>query len=390
MWHITAPTPQARAGHPIAAPAPLACTGCEHAFAPGSLVLSDAPEALPPRVSRAQLRHFHLACEECESGNVSCYQTYASRQPTHVAEEEVNCACCEEAVWLRQRFASDYVLLPRGEDDAPGIASHATVPLLGRTATPFEKLSRKTRQRFMRAGAQRLNATKAKALYNRMPWATRVQGEPAILHAMDGKNFSHIKSVSNHPDLATSPKNIIPENATKNLSRGAKNMSKPDLLSAQAKNWLSANRGLAAKSALLGALLEAPISAAENSIRVRRGVISKEEAARNIGRDTAGVALSGGATVVVLPILAPAIAPIAPAIAVVGTGLLAARAAQRLRCALPESPLTPLVLYFHPDCYSRYAGEVSAPPTDPGESELSALDQLSPRSPYPRPVDLAE
>ena len=40
--------------------------------------------------------------------------------------------------------------------------------------------------------------------------------------------------------------------------------------------------------------------------------------------------------------------------------------------ALPESPLTPLVLYFHPDCYSRYAGEVSAPPTDPGESEPSA------------------
>ena len=359
MWQMTAPEP-------------LACAGCQHAIAEGSSVLSDAPEALPPRVGRAQLRHFHLACEECESGNVSCYQTYASHQPTHVAEEEVNCVHCREAIWLQQRFAVDYILLPRGQDDAPVEASPATVPLLGRTATPFERLSSNARLKFVRAGGQHLNDVEAKALYNRMPWAARAQGEPAIFRSLKEKHFSHIKSVKNHPDLATSPQNIIIENAKKNLKRGVKDMSKRDLYGAQAKNWLSANRTLAVRSALLAALLEAPISVAENSIRVRRGVISKERAAKNIGKATGRAALSGGVAVVVMPILAPAMAPVAPVIAVVGTGLLAVSAVQRLRSAWGESPLTPLVLYFHPDCYSRYAAEVSAPPTDPGESEPSA------------------
>ncbi len=66
-----------------------------------------------------------------------------------------------------------------------------------------------------------------------------------------------------------------------------------------------------------------------------------------------------------------------PVTRTIGTGIFAVSTVQRLRrawqesSAVPESPLTPLVLYFHPDCYSRYAADVSAPPTDPGESEPS-------------------
>ena len=385
MWHITAPTPQARAGHPIAAPAPLACTCCEHAFAPDSLVLSDAPEALPPGVDRTQLRHFHLACEECASGNVPCYQTYASRQSTHVAEEEVNCAYCGEAVWLRQRFASDYLLLLGGEDDAPGEPSPALVLLLSRIAskrTPFDGLSSATRWRFVRGGLGGKRGLRSPAeaadFYRRsVPWAIQAQGEQAVLDFIDGKQASHLRSVANSPHLSRDPRNIAWEAAKKNQDRGAKDMSRLDKLGVQAKN-VAATGKLAARSALRAAASEAPISAVENSIRVFRGGLSKKQAAENTVIDTAGTFVVGGA--IAIAVSALRIGFLAhPLVRPIGMGIFAYSTVQRLRrawqesSALPESPLTPLVLYFHPDCYSRYAAEVSAPPADPSESEPSAL-----------------
>ena len=387
MWHITAPTPQARAGHPIAAPAPLACTCCEHAFAPNSPVLSDAPEALPPGVDRTQLRHFHLVCEECESGSVPCYQTYASRQPTHVAEEEVNCIYCGEAIWLRQRFAVDYVLLLGGEDDALGEPSPALLLLLSRIAskrTPFDGLSSATRWRFVRGGLGGnrglRNSAEAADFYRRsVPWAIQAQGEQAVLDFIDGKVASHLRSVANSPHLARDPRNIVWEAAKKNQTRGAKDMSRLDKLNVQAKN-MAATGKFAARSALRAAMWEAPISAVENSIRVFRGGLSKKRAAENTVKDTGRAAASTGVIMFAMAVTGLKVGFLLhPVTRTIGTGIFAVSTAQRLRrawqesSALPESPLTPLVLYFHPDCYSRYAAEVSAPPTDPGESEPSAL-----------------
>ena len=359
MWQITAPEP-------------LACAGCEHPIAGGQLILSDAPVELPPRTPRNWFRHFHLGCEECESESC-CYQTYASMQPTHVAEEEANCAYCGEAIWKGQHLTYDYSLIVRGNDGTPGEPSSALAVLLGRVTTkltPFERLSRATQQRFIQAGGRsRLSFAQARALYNRMPWATRAQGERGILRALRGRHFSHIRSVRNRPDLAASPENIILENAAKNLRRGARDMSRLDRLSARASSTLSATGRVAAKSALLAALLEAPISAAENTIRVVKGRLSRRQAAENTATDATLTAVSAAVVGVTLLRIGVFANPVMQAI---GVGIFAVSAVQRLVRAWQESPLTPLVLYFHPDCYSRYAAEVSAPPTDPGESEPSA------------------
>ena len=380
MWQMTAPTPQARAGHPIAAPAPLACTGCEHAIAEGSPVLSDAPEALPPRVGRAQVRHFHLACEECESGKVSCYQTYASHQPTYVAEEEVNCAYCGEAIWLRQHFASDYVLLLRDDNDTPGEPSQALVLVLNRLAerfTPFEGLSTATQWRFRTAGLGSKrglrNLADAREFYQRrVPYAVRMQGEQAVKDFIDGKQASHIRPVATNPDLAKDSGNTLWEASARNQSRGAKDMSKLDRLRVQARNMGTTGR-LAAKSAVRAAMWEAPISAAENSIRVFRGSLSKKQAAKNTAKDTGRTAASTGVIVIAMAVTGLKIGFLLhPVTRNIGVGIFAISTAQRLIRSWQESPFTPLVLYFHPDCYSRYTADMSAPSTDPGESEPSA------------------
>ena len=133
MWRMTAP--QA-----------VTCSGWEHIIAKGQPVLSDAPEELPSSINRGQLRHFHLTCQECMSGGC-CYQTYAAKQPTEMAEEEAACAYCGEAIRLRQQFAYDYSLALQGEDGAPGQPSPGLGLLLGRIApkfSPFEALGAAT------------------------------------------------------------------------------------------------------------------------------------------------------------------------------------------------------------------------------------------------------
>lgn len=352
MWHI--------ANH-----APVFCTGCNHLIPRGQPCLSDAPEELPPNANRRQFRHFHFACQECASGGV-CYRTFASVQPTHIAEADGACGYCGEAVWRNARFASDYSLLWRGADGAASEPSPASILIFSRLAerlTPFEQLSRPTQLKFTKAGLGRKWGTwtpaEAAELYKRsVPWAVRAQGEDAVLEFLKGKQASHIKSKAAHPDLAKAIKNIVWWNERKNWSQGAKDMSKRDLSLVRLKEAMSAG-GLAARAALRTAFWEAPVSAAENSIRVVRGGLPKGQAVKNVAEDTSRAAVSGSA--VAIGVMALRIGFLAnPAVGFVGTGLFAVSTAQRLVRAWRESPLTPLYLHFHPDCYQRYAAEVSA------------------------------
>ncbi len=251
-----------------------------------------------------------------------------------------------------------------GEDNTESEVSPALTLILGRVTeklTSFEELSKATQRKFQRAGGQRLTFAQAKELYRRViPWADKAQGEQAVLDRMRGQDFSHIESASNNPSIAADPQNIVLESPGRNPEPGARDYDKPDQVSAQAKNVGAATGKVAAKSAWYAALWEAPVSAVENSIGVLRGRLSKKRAATNTVKDTGRAAASGGAIAVAIVVLR--IGFLAhPVVAWAGTGIFAATTAQRLINAWRESPLTPLVLYFHPDCYQHYAAELSEP-----------------------------
>ena len=355
MWRMTAP-------------ALVACTGCGHMIAQGQPVLSEAPEELPASVARGQFRHFHISCQDCKTGGV-CYQTYAAKQPTHTAEEEAACACCGEAIWLRQQFTYDYSLVLRSEDGAPGEPSPGLGLLLKRITaklSPFEDLSAATQRIFRRAGlggSRGLRTTTEAAEFYRssVPWSVRAQGKATVREFINGKHASHVESFANNPHLGRNPENVLWEAAEKNQRRGARNMPKSDQLGARAKNIGAGTGKLAAKSAWFAALWEAPVSAAENAIRVARRGLSRRKAAEHTATDAARAAVSGAAIAVAVTVLRVGFLA-NPVVAWAGTGIFAVSTAQRLIRAWQESPLTPLVLYFHPDCFPRYAAELSAPP----------------------------
>ena len=54
------------------------------------------------------------------------------------------------------------------------------------------------------------------------------------------KHISHIEPQATHPHLASDPSNVIPEDPTPNLERGAETMTDDEILIAQLDNYVDA------------------------------------------------------------------------------------------------------------------------------------------------------
>jgi len=120
------------------------------------------------------------------------------------------------------------------------------------------------------------------------------------------RDLSHIVSVKNNPAAESDIANLIFEKASWNRSRGAQNMTGSELFRAQLDNFaeslvpaLQSTADGALRGALMGALLELPVSAAENFILVRGGGKPWQEAAKDVAKDAGKKALhgAGGAAV---------------------------------------------------------------------------------------------
>ena len=78
-------------------------------------------------------------------------------------------------------------------------------------------------------------------LYERLiPEDIGNMGTQAIRKCMDGKEFSHIKSVTNCRSEAKYPSSIVLESASKNRSRGSRNMTSAEWAAAESANQASA------------------------------------------------------------------------------------------------------------------------------------------------------
>ena len=141
-------------------------------------------------------------------------------------------------------------------------------------------------------------------VYERLiPEDIRWMGEPAIEEYIEGKDFSHIKSVTNCPGEAKYPSSVVLEAASKNRSRGSRNMTSAEWAAAESANQASAFKirvGMLLKSLLKVAAIEAIVAGLENSFHWKRGRKSGEQAVMDAGKSTVSAAFISFVTMAVL------------------------------------------------------------------------------------------
>ena len=243
----------------------------------------------------------------------------------------------------------------------------------------WDNLSPGTQRLFRTRGLGRglgMRSTKmAQRLYEQsIPEAIRHQGEEAALSFLKGRHFSHIKSVSKNPGWAKRPSNIVIEKASKNISRGSRNMTAVEVATAKSATRASAVGATvkgAAKSGVIAATIEAPISGLENFFHWKRGRRSKGQAAKDTAKSMAGAgAVAIGSTAAVAGVkvgagligISPTLGPAGVPLAVAGVGLMVATAANRVfKAAKHDMPLNEYHLFFCREraCRTKYAQHVT-------------------------------
>ena len=319
------------------------CMGCDHLLEAGEICLSQSPVWLErgddPAVTNALPFVFHHRCTDC-SEDQHCYIEYARRQIPWRAPANDTCSYCDLPILSEQDINLEMVYAFQDAHGQDAIGSEvggggvagvrgAKPPASGR----FSDLPPHLRLKFRRAGLGGSRgfrtAAEGEAFYEASVPLT-VRNTAGTAEYIAGKQASHIEPVANAPHRATDPTNIKWESPSGNQARGAQNMSRWDRAKINAGNTARSTRlfvkgaGVsAARGAVWAALLEFPVSAAENIGHVRRGRKASKDAAKDVGKDVATAGAVGGAVGVGLYGLGALgagalLAPVAPAIVVGG------------------------------------------------------------------------
>ena len=384
MWYVT--TDQ-----------PLACDDCGCQIPRGDLCISDLPQQPPKNVARRDYRHFHLQSPQCSPADTtpswSCYQAFATRLISERAKHELVCLGCGHAILEGEEYVQEFLYIRDYGKSTDDLANEsvpaALLATLSRSrpieAASFSKLSHQIVGKFRRAGLGNgrglRTETEAGTFYRTsIPGPVRNLGEEAVKQFTKGKEASHIRSVANAPGQARSPANVVWESARANGKRGSRNMTRMEGVGTRAANAADtvkiAGRAAgknAGKGAAFAALFELPVSLAENGISIYKGKKSRQEAAKDAGKDVAaagvvGGVMAAGTTVAVALGAGPALAIAAPVLVPVSIGIFALSASSRIRRAWKDG-LERLELDFHADCpacetncdcYENFADRVSS------------------------------
>ena len=190
------------------------------------------------------------------------------------------------------------------------------------------------------------------ALYDLIPAGVKTSAEDVLMF-LSKRDLSHIKSKHLRPELAGDIKNVLFERWQWNRSRGSQHMRQWEMARLRLDNFAEgvvraarSTGAAAARGALLGALVELPVTAAENIILFRGGGKTKREAWSDVGRDVGKSAAAGAAGTIVVMGIAMIGVPMAPAvvvpIAVAGGTLYTWSAARRIWEARARVALRPL------------------------------------------------
>ena len=379
----------------------LHCSECVHDMPAGSACLSQMPETMPEKFRRKKFENFCVSCAKCESkGKSPCYARrlshwYAPREET---KESVPCGYCGDSIrkgvltpaqkiyaWREPEPEPESESAPDdGAGDAPigsaasGFAASSAAKSGGSGA--WHSLSPRLQRRFMTGGLRGRGLgyrtpAMARRLYEKeIPSAVRNLGEDAILDFMKGRQFSHVKSVSNAPGQARLTGNIILEDGAKNMARGSRDMTSAELAAAKAAGRASAVK-IGAKSALIGgakagavaAAMEAPVSGAENFLHWKRGRKSGARAAKDAAKDTGiaagvGIAAAGVAKGAAMAGVGVSLGPLGTPLMIAGGGLMVAATAHRLiKAGKHDLPLDEYYIHFCKGkaCKTKFASEIT-------------------------------
>ena len=178
------------------------------------------------------------------------------------------------------------------------------------------------------------------ALYDLIPAGVKTRTDD-VLAFLGKRDLSHILPKYLRPDLADDPSNVLFEKSWWNRRRGWRNMKRWEVTRARLDNFAEgvvkgarATTVAAARGAILGALMELPVTAAENLVLVKGRGKTRREAWKDVARDVGKSAATGAAGTVVATGIAMIGVSMAPAvavpIAVVGSTLYTWSAAERI------------------------------------------------------------
>ena len=352
------------------------CAHCAHAITVGSLSISvmATPQSGDKTHDPREFAVLHLRCQEC--GDVpSCLVAYASLRVPVTALDDGACAYCDHVYRAGQPILTETFLVVEEDGQAAGafpddagntagelepqrletvrrfqqtfstVAARSgnVIGAAGRAipksvSGKFTDLSGNLQRRMMRAGLGkvrgiRTTAEAAEFYTQSVPRSVRNLGEVAAF--LKGKTASHIESVANSPHKTKLSSNVIWERAAGNIKRGSGNIRRLELRWIKARNCADASgivakrmAGGAAKGAVWSAVLEAPVSAIENFIHVKKGRKARENAAKDVTADTAkagaaGAAVGGAMVFVVAMGGGTILAPIALPLTAAGLGVYA-------------------------------------------------------------------
>ena len=252
----------------------LSCTECSHRIPSGVECLSQLPPELPESIGRSRHENFCIDCAECRKQMGSrlqrrrpCYVRWidCSSNSKDKVRDRIPCAYCGKPIskgtrTVFQKFfgSPESVETSETNDDTntrPDMATGITVAHAARqSATSWDSLSPALQRRFRTGGLGRgllpRSPTMARRIYEaQVPQWIRNMGEPAVRDFLDGKDFSHIRSVSNDPGRARWPSNIFLEKSSINRSRLSRNVTTSEIAAANSANRLSGIR-VGAKSAV--------------------------------------------------------------------------------------------------------------------------------------------
>ena len=378
----------------------MRCTECFHDIPAGSACLSQMPETMPEKFRRKKHENFCVSCAKCESKNKPpCYARRLNHWHTHERKtaEPASCGYCGDAIpkdtWT---VAQKIYALPEpesesvqingdGDGDAPIVsaasgAAAAGAAKSGSGSGAWSSLSPRLQRRFMTGGLRGRGLgyrtpAMARRLYEKeIPAAVRNLGEDAVRDFMRGRQFSHVKSVSNAPGQARLPSNVILEDGAKNMARGSRNMTSAELAAAKSAGRASAVK-IGAKSALKGgakagavaAAMEAPVSGAENFLHWKRGRKSGKQAVKDAAKDTGvaagvGIAAAGVVKGAAMAGIGVSLGPLGTPLMIAGGGLMVAAAAHRIiKAGKRDMPLDEYYIHFckETDCKTKFAAEIT-------------------------------
>ena len=225
-----------------------------------------------------------------------------------------------------------------------------------------------------------------KTLYDLVPEGVKTNAE-AVARFLEKRDLSHIESIQNVPARRRDIANVVFERISWNRARGGKNMTPGELVRVRLDNFaegvVEASKATtkgAAKGAVIGALLELPVTTVEHFLLVRRERKTPSaaalDAAKAVGKSAAGGA-AGAVIFAGIALTGVSVAPVATPLVIIGGVVYVWSATERIwRAARPadEQPDAMLADAVQEGWLTPASSPGSEPPR--GGPPVATLSQL--------------